>query len=408
MAYLLMVTSGPNQGARINLPKHGSLVLGRGDESDVQVFDPRMSRTHCRIEVNGDGVRIADLGSTGGTFLQGKRIDESPVQLGDCIRIGETEATLRDEAASDTTVLSLPGDTSQVPADVRNLDALIGRDVHHYRIESKIADGTTGAVFKARDLKHNRAAAVKVLWPNLSQDEEASQRFIRGMKTMFPLHHPNIVRIYSAGTYRNLCWVAMEFVDGTDLTNLIERIGLAGMIDWQFAFRVAVQIGRALATAYDRGIIHRNITPRNILYVESGTTCKLADLMLAKALEDNPAEQLTRPGQLLGDAPYLAPERTGGDREIDCRSDIYGLGATVYALLTGRPPFEGNSLPELLQKIKNDQPVPPKRYQLAIADMFQGTVLRMLEKRPADRYQSPHALLTDLERVGSFQGIRVD
>ena len=208
--------------------------------------------------------------------------------------------------------------------------------------------------------------------------------------------------------YKNLCWVAMEYVEGEDLTKVIERIGTAGMLDWQFGYRVAVQIGRALAAAYEHGIVHRNITPQNILYSPDEKVCKLGDLMLAKSLELNPAEQITRPGQLIGEIAYLAPERTGGEQEIDCRSDIYGLGATVYALLTGRPTFEANSLPELIRKIREEEPEKPKTYQLSIADMFEGVVMRMLSKRPEDRFQSPDALLQDLERIGKFQGITIE
>jgi serine/threonine protein kinase len=130
----------------------------------------------------------------------------------------------------------------------------------------------------------------------------------------------------------------------------------------------------------------------------------LGDLMLAKALEGTNARQITRPGELLGDVTYMSPERTRGEGEVDGRSDLYGLGATVYALVTGRPPFTGGSLPEMIQKIRMQEPEKPSKYQLAIPPMFQGAVLKLLAKRPDERFQTAKDLLAELERVGRFSG----
>jgi serine/threonine protein kinase len=177
------------------------------------------------------------------------------------------------------------------------------------------------------------------------------------------------------------------------------------MLDWRNALRVAVHIGRALDFARQHQIVHRNITPQNVLVQSSDKLTKLGDLMLAKALEGSLAQQITRPGELLGEVHYMSPERTRSDAEIDSRSDIYSLGALVYALLTGRPPFEGATLIETISKIRQAEPVKPKKYQLSIPDLFEGAVLRMLAKRPADRFQTAASLLTDLERVAKFQGM---
>jgi serine/threonine-protein kinase len=197
----------------------------------------------------------------------------------------------------------------------------------------------------------------------------------------------------------------MEYVEGESLTDVIARIGTLGMLDWQYAFRVAVHIARALEAAAGHDIIHRNVTPANILVRASDKTAKLGDLMLAKAMSGTLARQVTRPGQLVGDVLYMSPERTRSEAEVDGRSDIYSLGATVYAVLTGRPPFEGSSLPEIVTRIRQAQPEKPKKYQLSVPDLFEGVVLRMLAKRPEDRFQTPTDLLKDLERVGRYQGM---
>lgn len=127
--------------------------------------------------------------------------------------------------------------------------------------------------------------------------------------------------------------------------------------------------------------------------------------MLVKALEGVLARPITRPGQMLGDLPYLPPERTQGGTEADPRSDLYGLGATVYALIAGRPPFTDATPAGLVQKIRTAQPEKPKQFQMSIPDQFQDTVLRLLAKRPEERFASAGDLLIDLERVGKFTGV---
>jgi serine/threonine protein kinase len=127
--------------------------------------------------------------------------------------------------------------------------------------------------------------------------------------------------------------------------------------------------------------------------------------MLAKALEGTQARQVTSPGQLVGDVAYMSPERTRDQATVDHRSDIYGLGATVYALLAGRAPFKANSLAELIRKIRDELPTPPKKYQLSIPDLFQDIVLKMLAKDPDDRFQKPAEFLKELQAVAKYQGI---
>ncbi len=284
---------------------------------------------------------------------------------------------------------------------------MVGKTFSHYRILEKLGAGGMGVVYKAEDTRLNRPVALKVLWPETSKDEEAVQRFGRAMKTILPIRHANIVELYAAGKSGPYCWLAMEYVEGESLAHVIPRIGIAGMLEWQYAFRVAVHIARALEAAFEHEIIHRNITPANILVRSSDKVAKLADLMLAKAMSGTLARQVTKPGELVGDLLYMSPERTRSESEVDGRSDIYSLGATVYALLTGRPPFEGKSLPEVITQIRQAEPVPPKKYQLSTPDLFEGAVLRMLAKRPEDRHQTPRELLKDMDRVGRYQGISV-
>jgi serine/threonine protein kinase len=197
----------------------------------------------------------------------------------------------------------------------------------------------------------------------------------------------------------------MEFVAGENLKQVIDRIGVAGMLDWKQAFRAAVQVGRALAYAHEQGIVHRNVTPTNILLEAATKEVKLGDLMLAKALEGTATEQITRPGELVGDVAYMSPERTRGTTEVDARSDLYGLGATVFALLTGHAPCDGKTLIEKVTRIRQVVPDKPTKFQMSIPPMFEGVVMKLLAKEPKDRYQTAADLVKELERVGKFNGV---
>ena len=177
------------------------------------------------------------------------------------------------------------------------------------------------------------------------------------------------------------------------------------MLDWKKVWRVAVDVGRALNKGFEHKIVHRNVTPTNIIRRKSDEACLLGDFMLAKALEGTLAQQVTQPGQILGDIPYLAPERTKADAEVDTRSDMYGLGATCYALLTGRPPVSGNTLTEMISNVREEMPEPPKNYQLSVNELFQDVVMGLLAKNPADRMESPTKLIKELLRIGKYNNL---
>jgi serine/threonine protein kinase len=301
-----------------------------------------------------------------------------------------------------STIASAPKPAAPV---VDTLAALVGQTLSHYEVKSQIAKGASGAIFKAKCTESKKTVALKVLQPEFAKNDEEMQRFVRAMKTALPLRHPNLVSLLAAGKTGGYCWVAMEYVDGESMTKVIHRIGVAGMLDWRYSYKVAVHIARALEYAHGEGVLHRNVTPQNILFRTADKVALLGDLMLAKALEGTLAQQITRPGELIGDVAYMSPERTRGTADVDVRSDLYGLGATVYALITGRPPFVATSLPDLITKIRGAEPEKPQKFCLSIPGGFQGTIMRLLAKRPEERHESATELLADLERVGKFSGV---
>ena len=414
MQQQVVVIGGPDTGRIFNLEEGQTLMIGRGQASDTQINDPRMSRIHCHIQIDGGTATIVDASSVGGTVVNGQPIKRHELALGDVIEIGDTKLRFQlpgvDPGApsAPTAPVARPFGKPTPQPKIMPLKSMVGQSLAHYRLDAVIAEGNSGTVFKAFDTQHDRVAAVKVLTPDPTHSEEQKDRFVRAMQTFLPVRNPNIVQLYHAGKNGPYCWAAMEFVDGESMTQVIRRIGIEGMLDWREAYRVAVHIGRALAEAHTRKIIHRSVTPSNILRRNSDRCCLLGDLMLAKALEGSLARQVTQPGQIIGDVPYMSPERTRDQVNVDHRSDMYGLGATLYALLTGRAPFESPSLPDLIRKVREAEPVRPKQFQLSINDKFEDCVLKMIAKRPDDRFQTPGGLLSDLERIGKFNNLDAD
>ncbi len=398
----LHVISGPDTGHMFRLFENNPLMLGRSRHVVAPLKDLQVSRVHCEIELEDGQVHVTDLESGGGTFVNGTRIEEDYLQHGDILQIGQTQLRLQiddEESASPSRASAAP--PKQVVLTGDRLQELSGKKLSHFHVGELHARGQSGLIFEARDFKDDSPVALKVLYPAATGNAKELRRFVRSMRTVLPLRHPNLIALVGAGKSGPYCWAAMEFVEGESLTQVIQRIGVGGMLDWRFAFRVAVHIARALEYAHNSGIIHRNLTPQNILVRRKDKVAKLGDLILAKALEGALAEQLTRPGEILGDLRYMSPERTMGT-DVDRRSDLYSLGALLYALLTGKPPFEGGSLVETIVKIRTGIPAKPKQFQPSIPDRFEAIVLKLIQRRLEDRFQSAAELLNELRRVAKI------
>jgi serine/threonine protein kinase len=409
MSLQLYVIAGPEVSRSFILHEGDGLMLGRAQQAYYRLNDPRVSRNHCQVVRQGDRVTVIDNGGSGGVLVNGKPVKKHTLELGDVLQVGDSQLRLQVGDYPVDVALATAGKPpaeagTKAAASLAELEALSGQTLSHYEVGPIIGRGSTSIVFQANDSKDNRPVALKVLLPEFSEDEEEVQRFIRAMKTMLPLRHPNLVTLYGAGRTGPYCWVAMEYIAGENMREVIGRIGIAGMLDWRYGYKVALHVARALVYAYGQQIIHRNVTPTNILLETPTRAVKLGDLMLAKALEGALARQITRPGELLGDVTYMSPERTRG-LDVDGRSDLYGLGATVYALLTGRPPFEGASLVEKIARIRQDEPVKLTKYQMSIPSRFEGVVLRLLAKKPDDRYQSAEELLKELDWIGKTHSV---
>jgi serine/threonine protein kinase len=407
MAKDLRVIAGPDKGQFYRLFEGHPLLLGRSRHAFSPLKDLQVSRIHCEVELEDGQVHITDMDSGSGTFLNGTRIHDEYLKDGDVVQIGQTQLRLQDERAAEASAPPTAVPPKQMVLTGERLQDLSGQALSHFQLGKLHARGQTGLIFEARDLKDDSRVALKVLSPGATRQAKELRRFVRSMRTVMPLRHANLVTLRGAGKSGPYCWIAMEFIEGESLTQMIQRLGVAGMLDWRHAFRIAVHLAYALEYAHARHIVHRNLTPQNIMVRKDDHETKLGDLMLAKALEGGLAEQLTGPGEILGDLRYVSPEQTFGSDRLDGRSDLYSLGALLYATLTGQPPFEAGSLLETITRIRESPVVMPKRYQMSIPDAFQTIVLRLLAKRPEDRCQSAGELLRELQRIGKFHGLPV-
>jgi len=433
MSYSLNIISGPDTGRRCTLSEREMLLVGRGEDCGIRLSDPSVSRVHVRITLSDGQVYLEDAGSRWGTLVNGRSTEGRELVPGDRIEIGDTQLRLEADSPLVTTIapigrrtlgglaaladngLGLPanqaaGNGAQPVSRPRatvpaiKLKTLAGRKFLRFQVESIVAEARSGIVFRATDPKHARTVALKIFRPDFFQDRTAERRFLRAVRATIPLAHENLVRLHTAGRTRGLCFMACEFIEGESVSQMIRRIGVAGMLDWRNAWQVACGVAKALEFAHEHNILHRNIGPSNIL-VRAGDRCvKLGDLMLAKALDQTTEERITRPGEVIGDLRYLSPEQLSGEQPVDAKADIYSLGATLYAILTGRPPFEGGTAAEVIRRVVTGAPEPPTKFHLAIPSQFEGLVLRMLSTRPEDRPESATRLRAELDRVGRFCG----
>ena len=281
---------------------------------------------------------------------------------------------------------------------------MIGQTLSHYQITEKIGEGGMGVVYKARDTHLDRFVAIKVLPAEKVADPDRKARFVREAKSASALNHPNIVHVYDIDQQDGIDFMAMEFVAGKTLDQLIPRKGLP----LNEVLRIAVQVADALAAAHEAGIVHRDLKPGNILVGDDGRV-RVLDFGLAKLTEAIPETAETRTaasgdsprteeGTILGTASYMSPEQAEG-RAVDARSDIFSFGSLLYEMVTGRRAFQGDSRMSALAAIIKEEPKAVRE----IVDDMPGEVERIirhcLRKDPKRRLQHMDDVRSLLEEL---------
>ena len=246
-----------------------------------------------------------------------------------------------------------------------------------YRLERPLGHGGMASVYLGRDSELDRPVAVKLLAENAAADSGLRERFVREARIAARLSHPNIVGVFDAGEDEGRPYIVMECVEGETLSELLAR---RGQLPPDEARGLALQAARGLAHAHAAGLVHRDIKPQNLLLREDGTL-KIADFGIARAAEGT---ALTQAGTVLGTAAYLAPEQALGE-EVTSAADVYSLGAVLYELLTGRPPYEFDSLADLADKQRRHAITPVRELAPDVPPDLEALVMRCLARNPAYR-----------------------
>jgi serine/threonine-protein kinase len=263
--------------------------------------------------------------------------------------------------------------------------------IGRYEILDEIGQGAMGTVYRARDPLIERTVAIKTVSIAQLQQEgtDAEVRFLREAQSAGRLSHPNIVTIYDVGEADGLAYIAMEYLPGATLREVMNK----GPIPLDLALETALQMAEALAFAHENGVIHRDIKPANVVVTGQNGRVKLTDFGIAHLINSDH----THAGQMLGSPRYMSPEQAMG-REVDGRSDIFSLGAVLYEMLTGHYAFDGDSLPTIVYRVINETPVPAESLRPQLPAELASLLARMLSKNPEARPDS--RTLVDALRAG--------
>ncbi|MHC4917281.1 MAG: protein kinase domain-containing protein, partial [Planctomycetota bacterium] len=374
----IIVRQGRTSGQEYDLEGE-KFTMGRRKASDIPVADPKSSRNHAEIFKQGNHFYVRDLASRNGTFLNGERL------------AGDTQLSFGDKVSIGDTVMEFVGDSDGKPIDF---------EIPGYQIQERIGEGGMGVVYKARQVSMDRTVALKVLSEKYSSNSEFIDRFIREARSAGRLNHPNVIHVHDVSKAGGRYFFSMEFIDGPTVKNLLKE---KGRLPYRQSLEIITQAAKALEFAHENGIIHRDIKPDNIMLTSEGIV-KIADLGIAKSFEEGSiSPEGVGQRKVLGTPHYMAPEQALG-KAIDRRADVYSLGASFYHMLTGKTPFKGSTITELLKAHVHEKLEPIQVLNRDVPEPVCFVVERMMAKSPEKRYDSMTRLLEDLAKAGQDQG----
>ena len=278
-------------------------------------------------------------------------------------------------------------------------DATVIND--RYEIHKRVGRGGMADVFLARDLLLDRQVAIKILFPEFAIDPNFVERFRREAQAAANLSHPNIVNVYDWGKYEGTYFIAMEYVQGRTLAEILKT---NKQLTPTQAAEISSEVAAALGFAHEAELAHRDIKPANILIGSNGQV-KVADFGIARAMNSATESNLTQVGSVMGTASYFSPEQAQG-AQPDPRSDLYSLGIVMYEMVAGKPPFVGDNPVSIAYKQVHDQPTPLNRLVDGVPRPFEAIVAKLLAKDPKLRYPSAHALRDDLRRFRNGEQVQ--
>ena len=272
-----------------------------------------------------------------------------------------------------------------------SLNYMVIEKLGRYVIVEEIGQGAMGVVYKAVDPLIDRTVAIKTINLDLSKEELANfeKRFQREVQSAGKLNHPNIVTVYDVGRTEGVAYMAMEFLEGKELREILDS---GVVLPIEKITHIASQVADGLGFAHEHGIVHRDVKPANVMVMKNGLV-KITDFGIAQMS----SASRTMSGMVMGSPKYMSPEQVVG-QAVDGRSDIFSLGVVLYEMLAGKTPFAGENISAIMYQILNDEPIPPKAFNQNIPDSINFIVLKALAKHPDKRYQNAKEMARDLKR----------
>jgi Protein kinase domain/Inner membrane component of T3SS, cytoplasmic domain len=447
MPWRLMVVDGADADRYFPLPDNGTRVIGNSHKySDICLNDLLMARVHCQVDVEDGQVKVTALADDKDTLVNGQKVKESALQSGEVLRVGNSHLRLEpdvpeeeitefeevdgfeevDDGNDTVEVVAVDGEEPveveaveaveaepveavavEVEAvepdpppslDWKNLHKLSGHTLAHFEIGPVLGRGHYGVVFRARDTDARREVALKVIGPDFPVKPEELKQFARTIRVIAEIQEDHLVRWWAAGRTAKYVWISQELVEGESLAEFMKKPEPHSKVRWRNALKLGIDIATALDCLCKRKVIHGDLTPANVI-IGLDRTAKLNDLMFENALRGSSWYDAQLEQKLLAELPYLPPERLEERAYLNEVSDIYSLGALVYLRLTGRPPFEGATPNQIIDKIQSGQFEKPKKIIKECPMDFQVVIMKMLAHDQEERYQQPAELLNALESI---------
>jgi serine/threonine-protein kinase len=418
MKITLKVIAGPHTGREFAFDRPDTFLIGRTPKAHFSLPDDRyFSRHHCLIEIVPPQCFLRDLGSTNGTFVNGKQVHSSYLRNGDRIQGGATVLQVESLAAGPAEERSSDqSQISEITAQCLNCGLLSKTEgaidegklsficescraklknapqpVPGYEMIRLLGQGGMGTVMLAREIKTGRMVAIKTLLPETAVSEQSMQRFLREIKVASSLEHPNIAGYIEHGSHRGVIYLVSEFVDGSDASRLVKMRG--GKLNYREVGKITEQILAALEYAHRREFVHRDIKDQNILVTGNypALKAKLTDFGLAKSFRQTGLSGVTMAGDVAGTIAYMPPEQIRDFRNVQPVSDIYSMGMTAYSLLTGRHALSLSPKAGIAETIKAifERPFEPIVTHVAdVPQKFAEVIEKALAKEPVKRWSS--------------------
>ena len=382
-AKVIIRTAGKAQEIQRFLDPHQEMQVGRSPLCQIHVDDRKLSRIHCSFSFSQGSYFIKDNISTNGTYVNQKKISAAePLKDNDVIRIGDSQL-----------LFNLVQEAEEPTPRQSNL---IATKIDLYDIIKYLGGGGNGEVYLAKQSSSETLFALKILKPEAATDPFMVKRFIKEARACASLNHPVLIKLYDVGMFEDRPYLVLEYAHGRTLSNVVAE---KKRLDPILALKITEPLTSALEYSHGLGIIHRDIKPGNVLVTDDYNEVKLIDMGMVKILNES---GLTLAGQILGTPRYMPPEQIEDASTTTALADIYGLGATLYSMLAGLPPYHElrtNHLREMLQYIVSWPPMPLENLAPDVPSSVLSIVQKAMARDPKNRFKSAGDMGKEVAKV---------